>query len=72
MVPIPTKPLEVAVKYDPPNPTLIPFVEVKIPELGLKIKFEEVAKSLLYLNISSPLFPGGEIVIVAAIPKGTA
>jgi hypothetical protein len=58
------------VKIVPPVPTFNPFPTVKIPTELLKVKLEDVAKSFDSLNKISPLFPGGETVIVTAIPGG--
>ena len=68
MVPIPTNPSGFTVKIDPPVPTFNPLPIVKIPTELLKTKLEDVAKSLFSLNKTSPLLPGGDTVIVAAIP----
>ena len=69
MVPIPT-PIFFAVKNVPLVPTFNPFSTAKIPTELLKVRLEDDAKSFDSLNKISPLFPGGETVIVTAIPIG--
>jgi hypothetical protein len=68
VVPIPTSPVGCTLKNVVPLPTFNPFPIVKIPTELLKTKLEDVAKSLFSLNKTPPLFPGGDTVIVAAIP----
>jgi hypothetical protein len=58
------------VKIVPPVPTFNPFPIVKVPTELLKVNLEDVAKSFDSLNKTSPLFPGGEIVMVTPIPGG--
>ena len=72
MVPIPTNPVGCTVKNVPPLPTFSPLPIVKIPTELLKTSPSDVAKSLFSLNKTPPLFPGGDMVIVAAIPSGNA
>ena len=64
MVPIPTNPVGLMVNIVPPLPTFNPFPIVSIPTELLKTNFGDVAKSSNSLNNTSPLFPGGDIVIL--------
>ena len=48
----------------PPLPTFNPFPIVNIPTELSKTNFVDVAKSPRSLNNTSPLFPGGDIVIL--------
>ena len=72
VVPIPINPLDFTFRNVPPVPTTNPVPIVKIPTELWNTNPAEVAKSLLSLNKTLPLFPGGETVMVAAIPNVTA
>ena len=64
--------VELTVKIVPPVPTFNPFPTVTIPAELLKTNFGDVAKSFDSLNKISPLFPGGETVILtfgAGVPS---
>ena len=68
MVPIPTKPILVAVITVPPIPTFSAFPAVKMPVTLSKVNNEEVPNSLLLLNNNCWLLPGENTVIVTPIP----
>ena len=66
MVPIPTEPIPVVVINVPPVPTVILSPAANSP--SSKVNLASVAKSLLFLNNTELLFPGGATVIVTATP----